>query len=96
MTIDIYVFTQVSDETTAVLTDSTLSDFAKGLLCLSTDPGLRKTLGPNTRVHIEKECFRESYRNKLGRAYLCVKYPTHINGVKQRKRSIYAASSASS
>jgi glycosyltransferase involved in cell wall biosynthesis len=78
---NIYAHTQILDEETAVLVEPTPRAYAKGLLRLLDDEQLRATIGQNARTHAEREFSRESYLNKLERAYLAIKQRRSISDV---------------
>jgi glycosyltransferase involved in cell wall biosynthesis len=78
---NIVAHTQILDEETAVLVEPTPAAFAQGLLRLLNDEQLRTTIGENARAYAERELSRESYLNKLERAYLAAMNQQPISDV---------------
>jgi glycosyltransferase involved in cell wall biosynthesis len=92
---EIEAHTQVLDGETAVLTPPTPQAYAAGLLRLLQDPALRQTIGQNARARAERDYSKESYLNKLERAYLSMKYKKRISEIKQLEKRIHPFSMSS-
>ncbi|MFO7682201.1 MAG: glycosyltransferase family 4 protein [Chloroflexota bacterium] len=85
---EIEAHTQVLAGETAVLTPPIPEAFADGLLRLLHDPDLRQTIGQNARALAERDYSKESYLNKLERAYLSIKHRKHISDIKLPDKSV--------
>ncbi len=78
---NIVAHTQILNEEMAVLVEPTPTAFAQGLLRLLNDEQLRITLGENACAYAEREFSRESYLNKLERAYLSAMHQQPVSEV---------------
>jgi glycosyltransferase involved in cell wall biosynthesis len=85
---NIFAHTQILDEETAVITEPNADAYAAGLLQLIQSPTLRTRIGEQARTYAQREFSKESYLNKLKKAYLAIKLSKRITEITHLEQAI--------
>jgi len=92
---NIYAHRQILNGETAVVVDPNSGAYAKGLLQLIENPGLRAEIGRRAQAYAQQAFSREGYLSKLESAYLALKLCKRISEITESEVVGRAHSTAS-